>query len=156
METSQSDPQTMADTGFFRLPLELREEIYLSYLHVSNRPTPWMLYRHTRTDPSPQKSPLGSVSKQFREEMLEVLRRQRNFCYRISPKEATFDRLTLAHCRVLGKELPYTGNPHLKIEIYPPHPDRPIDIVHIWRRVHTLCNRISTTLVIENLSIHFM
>ena len=95
-------PRTFeASSCFFRLPLELRREVYLQYLMTTYNPPAWMIYKHTRIDQSPPKSPVVGVSKQFQEELTSVVRQQRNFCYRISSQEATFDGLALSCFRLL-------------------------------------------------------
>ena len=44
---------------------------------------------------------------------------------------------------------------NLTVEIYPPHPDCPIDMVHIWRRVQSFCDDLRSAPVIPGLSIYF-
>ena len=151
-----SGPLTKADGGFFQLPLELRQEIYFHYLRATSVPTLWMIYRHTRIDNSPRHSPLGAVSKQFRTEVVDVLEKQQNFCYRITSQEASFDKLAISCSRLFDRTLSYSAIPHLTVNIYPPHPDRPIDMSHIWKRVQRFCNDFGAAPIKRALSIHFM
>lgn len=145
-----------ADTSFFRLPLELRENIYVHHLITSFRPTPWMIYKHTYTDTSPPTTPFIGVNKQFYDELFDVLAHQQEFCYRVSSQEATFDGVALSCFRVLKHRRSYNEMKDLTIEIYPPHPDRPIDMVFIWNRVQSFCEDLRTASIIPSLSIHFM
>lgn len=78
-----------ANAVFFRFPLELRRNIYFQYLIAMYRPSPWMLYKHTRKDWSPFDPSLFRVNLQIQREMVDVTRQQRRFCYRISSQEAT-------------------------------------------------------------------
>lgn len=145
-----------ANAVFFRFPLELRRNIYFQYLIAMYRPSPWMLYKHTRKDWSPFDPSLFRVNLQIQREMVDVTRQQRRFCYRISSQEATFDGLALLCFRILDKTFRYEEIQHLTVEIYPPHPDRPIDMVHIWRRVQKFYEELRAAHVIPHLSISFM
>ena len=155
------DPEEMkimavTGSGLFRLPLEIRQEIYLIYLKTAYRPSPWMIYKHERHDRSPPRTPLGAVSKQFRREVLEVVERQRNFCYRVSSQESDFDGLARLYSRFFYRKLSFAEIPHLTIEIYPPHPDRPIDLEYIWKRVAGLCLELHAAPHLGDLTVCFM
>lgn len=45
---------------------------------------------------------------------------------------------------------------YLCVEIYPPHPDRAIDMVQIWRGAHNLVNDLRATPTIQSLDVCFV
>ena len=55
-----------------------------------------------------------------------------------------------------GKPPGYDHIAHLRLEIYPPHPERPIDMVRIWRQIQKLCSDLQQACCIPHLSIHYM
>ncbi|KAL9123457.1 MAG: hypothetical protein Q9217_007102, partial [Psora testacea] len=116
----------------------------------------WMIYRHTRVDQCPSQKPPVGVNTQFDKELCDVLRLQRNFCFRISSQGAGFDELALSCFRVLHRTLSHDEIPHLRVEIHPPHPDRPVDMVYIWRGVQKLCQDLRAASIIRSLEISFM
>lgn len=115
-----------------------------------------MIYRHTHTDGSREEIPSFGVNKQFNEELSYVLENQRKFCYRISSQEANFDGLALACFRILKRHRSFDEIQDLTVEIYPPHPDRPIDMLHIWKRVKKFYDDLRAASVIPRLSLHFI
>ena len=45
---------------------------------------------------------------------------------------------------------------HLRVEIYPQLPDRPTDMVHIWKYVQSICSDLQEASCVQRLSLHFM
>ena len=101
------------------------------------------------------KPALLAINKQIRDEILDFFRRHTTLTYRISWQESSFDEFTMSCCRVRGQKLSRSVE-HLRVEIHPPHPDRPTDMMHIWREIDLLRSAINRYWTPQRLSIIFM
>ncbi|MCJ1230817.1 hypothetical protein MMC12_007491 [Toensbergia leucococca] len=125
-----------------RLPLELRRIIYWQSIVVSRSPTPQVVHEsnlcaHWEDLPSP----LLRVNRQVRDEVFDILQK-RPFTMRVTSYGATFDMLGLS-CFIAQKQPKTCENlPFLWIEIWPPHPDRPIDMYRIWDHIRKLRDKL--------------
>lgn len=125
-------------SSLLRLPLEVRNRIYECTLKSSRRPPAAyvhqkLLSNHWKDKPSP----LLSVNKQVRAEMFDLLR-QSPFTMRITWQDSRFDALALSSFIVQQRRRGFDDIPHLVVEIWPPHPDRPIDTYWIYEHLRLL------------------
>lgn len=123
---------------FLLLPLELRFMIYEYSLTNSRKPAAEdvhekLLSKEWKDEPSP----LLTVNKQVRAEMFELLRKS-PFTMRITWQDKRFDALALSSFIVQQRRRGYDDIPHLVVEIWPPHPDRPIDTYCIYEHLRLL------------------
>ena len=100
-------------------------------------------------------SPLLGVSKRIRGEVLDCLQKC-PFTMRVTSYGATFDILGLS-CFIAQKHAKSYGDlPNLIIEIWPPHPDRPIEMYYILDHIRKLCDKLRAVLRIPKIIIWFM
>ena len=118
-------------------PAEIIHEQPLSTLRLVWRPT------------------LLAVSRQINDEISDLFRKQTTSTHRISWQEARFDGPSICSFRARDQK-PEHGMEHLRVEIYPPHEDRPMDMVHIWRGLEELRDALEYLWRPERLSILFM
>ena len=121
-----------------RLPLELRRRIYIHYLFDYRSPTPEVIYlgRQPLCSKDPP-SPLLLVSSQVHAEVLDTVQ-TKPISLRVTHQGIQFDSLAET-CFIAQKQSrDYASIPHLAITIWPPHPDRPMDLIAIWRHLRKL------------------
>ena len=141
MEPPRTTDQTQKAPKTFpllRLPLELRREIYIRYLFIYTSPTPEVIY--LRRKPLPSKdppSPLLLVSRQVHAEVLDTVRTE-PISLRVTHQGIHFDSLAETCFIAQKRSRDYASIPRLYITIWPPHPDRPIDLIAIWRHLRKL------------------
>ena len=100
-------------------------------------------------------SPLLGVSKRIRGEVFDMLQNC-PFTMRVTTYGATFDILGLS-CFIAQKHAKSYGDlPDLRIEIWPPHPDRPIEMYYIWNHIRKLRDELRAAPRIPKLIIWFM
>ena len=139
-----------------RLPLELKRMIYWRTIVDCRSPTPQEAHEsdfraHWRDVPSP----LLGVSKRIRGEVFDMLQNC-PFTMRVTSYGATFDILGLS-CFIAQKYAKSYGDlPDLRIEIWPPHPDRPIEMYYIWDHIRKLRDKLRAAPRIPKLIIWFM
>ena len=143
---------------FMRLPVEIRLQIYKEYLFERYRLLPAEIHEMILDPRHQNKRPaeILQVSKAINAEVKDLLQQETTFCLRICWQDATFDGFVRSCIQARGKRLDYEHIEHLKIEIYPPHIDRPIDMVCIWRHVQELCEDLQRASCLQHLSIQFM
>ena len=121
-----------------RLPLELRRQIYIRYLFIYRSPTPELIYLRPKTLPSKDPpSPLLLVSSQVRAEVLDTVQ-TKPISIRVTHQGIQFDSLAETCFIAHKRSRDYASIPRLFITIWPPHPDRPIDLIAIWRHLRKL------------------
>ena len=143
---------------FMRLPVEIRLQIYKEYLFERYRLLPVEIHEmnldpHHRNKCPPE---ILQVSKAINTEVKDLLQQETTFTLRICWQDATFDGFVRSCLQAKGKRLDYGHMAHLRIEIYPPHLNRPIDMVCIWRHVQKLCEDLQRASCLQHLSIQFM
>ena len=143
---------------FMRLPVELRLQIYKDYLAERYCLLPAEIHEMVLDPHHRNKCPaeILQVSKTINNEVKDLLQQETTFLLRICWQDATFDGFVKSCMQARGKRLDYEHIGHLKIEIYPPHIDRPIDMVYIWRHVQKLCEELQKASCLQHLSIQFM
>ena len=143
---------------FMRLPVEIRLMVYKEYLFERYRLLPAEIHEMILDPSHRNKCPaeILQVSKTIYTEVKDLLQQETTFCLRICWQDATFDGFVRSCIQARGKPLDYEHIKHLKIEIYPPHIDRPTDMVCIWRHVQKLCQDLQRASCLQNLSIQFM
>ena len=121
-----------------RLPLELRREIYIRYLFIYRSPTPEVIYLRRKPLPSHDSpSPLLLVSSQVHAEVLDTVK-TKPISLRVTHQGIQFDSLAETCFIAQKRSRDYASIPRLFITIWPPHPDRPIDLIAIWRHLRKL------------------
>ena len=121
-----------------RLPIELRREIYIRYLFIYRSPTPEVIYLRRNPLPSQDSSsPLLLVSRQVHAEVLDTVK-TKPISLRVTHQGIQFDSLAETCFIAQKRSRDYASIPHLFITIWPPHPDRPIDLIAIWRHLRQL------------------
>lgn len=149
ISTSNSLPyDTEARTSpLLRLPLELRRMIYSMSIHASRCPTPEEVHeRNFGAIWEDVPSPLLAVNKQVRDEVFGALQKTA-FTMRVTSYGASFDMLGLSCFIAQRRPKSYSGLPKLIIEIWPPHPDRPIEMYNIICHLKDLRNKLRATSV---------
>lgn len=137
MEATINDQNLNASEPFLlrRLPLELRRRIYQYNLMATRNPSPKAVYQnrisHRSRDPP---SPLLLVNSQVRAEVLDLVQIWPIFL-RVTHQGIQFG--SMAETCFIARQIPrdYGSIPHLAVEIWPPHPDRPTDVLDIWRHL---------------------
>lgn len=144
--------------GFLTLPSELRLQVYDGYLSECSRPDARAIHEDVlRSKHGDSTLPLLLVSKQVSGEVLDVLRKRKEYVYRITWHDAGFDSLAtscLQACNIRRDD--FASIPHLMIEIYPPHPDRPTDMLHTIRSIQGLCKALRAIERLHHVSIAFI
>ena len=141
-----------------RLPIEVRLRVYKDYLIDRYSPSPTEVHEMV-LDPDywTKSSPaILQVSKMVNAEVGDLLQHETTFNIRICWQDATFDGFAISCFQAKGKRQNYDQVAHLRLEIYPPHPHRPIDMVRIWRHTQKVCSDLQEACGIPHLSIHFM
>ena len=125
--------------GFLCLPLELRQQIY--DLYFDNSPSASILH----------------VNRQIHDELIEFVRKfQRTFSVNIRGKEHEFDAFS-QWCFKIKAHLPeFIEMKHLILNIFPPDPDKPIDMWHIWYHLQKLCVKLVADQPIPQLTVRFI
>ena len=156
--SSHPDQGSMQPCPFMRLPVELRLQIYKEFLFERYRLSPAEIHEMILDPRHRNKCPpeILQVSKAINTEVKDLLQQETTFCLRICWQDATFDGFVRSCMQARGKRLDYEHIGHLKIAIYPPHVDRPMDMVHIWRQVKKLCEDLQRVSCLQHLSVHFM
>lgn len=150
-------PSITGCSTFLALPLELRQQIYDEYFAECSRLDEEI---HENFGPRAYPNftiPLLLVNTQVYEEVLNFLRRRKQYVYRIMWREACLDGLAISCIRARKIQYDDYGNiPHLTIEIYPPHPDRPSDMMNILRSIKELCKTLRAIDRLQHISIVFI
>ena len=143
---------------FMFLPVELRIKVYEIYLTDRYTLSPTEIHemvldsRH-RTKSSAE---MLRVSKTLNAEVRDLLQQEKTITLRICWQDATLDGFAMSCLQSRGMRRDYDHIAHLRVEIYPRHPDRPTDMVHIWRYVQTLCSDLKEASCVQKLTLHFM
>ena len=155
---SRLDEASMQPFPFMRLPVELRLQVYKEYLSERYRLLPEEIHEMVLDPRHRNKRPaeILQVNKAINTEVKNLLQHETTFCLRICWQDATFDGYVRSCIQARGKRLDYEHVGHLRIEIYPPHEDRPVDMVYIWTYVQRLCEDLQKASCLRHLSIRFM
>ena len=141
MEPPKTADQTQKAPKSFpllRLPLELRCQIYIRYLFIYRSPTPEVIYlRRKPLSSKDSPSPLLLVNSQVRAEVLDVVQTI-PISIRVTHQGIQFDSLAETCFIAQKRSRDYASIPRLFITIWPPLPDRPIDVIAIWRNLRKL------------------
>ena len=130
-----------------RLPLELRRKVYTESILASRSPNSGDVYhRNLRAIWEDLPSPLLRVNKQIRNEVFDVLQGD-TFTLRVTSYGASFDMLGLSSFIAQQRPKSYGALPELWIEIWPPHPDRPIEMYNINYYLRNLRDELRATQV---------
>lgn len=140
---------------FFCLPLCVRYLIYEFSLLNSRKPSAHYVHEKLLSNVWKDKpSPLLTINKQIRAEMFDLLRHS-PFTMRITWQDKRFDALALSSFIVQQRQN-YHDIPHLTVEIWPPHPDRPIDAYWIYEHLRLLREDLRTIPRIPKLDLVFL
>lgn len=137
------------------LPLEIRRQIYIYSLFSSQNPSAETIYlSQLPVDWRDQVSPLLLVNGQVRGEVIELVQTY-PITLRVTHHGAHFDGL--AETCFIAQQRPrdYSKISHLCVDIWPPHLDRPVDIVHIWRHLRKLRTKLRDMPLLEQVSFFF-
>lgn len=138
------------------LPVQVRLNIYEEYFENQCHPPAEIVHEEPLSTVRLYWQPaLLTVNKQINSEILDLFRMHKTFTYRISWQESIFDQFSM--CCFCAQDLnSQRGMKHLRVEIYPPHRDRPMDYVHILRSAEGVRNTIASFWKPQHLSIVFM
>lgn len=152
-----NDASVTLCSKFLALPLELRQQVYEEYFAECSRLEEEI---HENVHPREYTNftlPLLLVSNQISEEVLNCLRRRKQFLYRVTWQQACLDGLAISCIRARKIKCDdYASIPQLRIEIYAPHPDRPSDMSDILRRLMELCEDLRAVNRLQHISIVFI
>lgn len=142
----------MTSFPFLDLPLELRREVYSHQLQLSSPLFAFEAHEQAKLD-----IPILRFSKQIYGEVLDMLKYQTTFHLRISWQGVTLNGLLLRDIKSHPTGLDDSDRiPKMRIQIYPPHPKQPMDMVHIWRHTQKLCNEFDRLSHLEHVSLEFI
>lgn len=143
------------DSSFLFLPVELRLEIYKYSIIDSRRPRAEDVHNNLLSAIwEDRPSPLLGMNKQIRAEVCDLLQRS-PFTMRITWEDKKFDGLALSSF-IAQRRKGYEDIPHLVVEIWPPHPDRPCDFSHIWEHLRELRDDLKAVPRIARLDLLFL
>ena len=151
------DSSPTSRLGFHSLPPELRLQVYDNYFSSYSRPDAKEVYEEILTCHYKHSTlPLLLVSKQVSEEVLDLLRKRKQYVFRITRQNWGFDDLALSclQARKIKRD-DYANIPHLRFEIYPPHPYRGTGMMHILHCIQDLCRQFSAIYRLHHVSIVF-
>jgi len=155
-KTTDQNPKASAPLSLLRLPLELRRNIYRFNLLSSRDLSAETIYL-TRL-PNEWKDPPSSLLLVNRQIRIEVLDMVRNYpiSLRITHQGTHFDRLAETCFIAQRCSKNYAKISHLLINIWPPHPDRPTDVIDIWRQLRKLRKEFRDIPQLQHVSFHFV
>ena len=162
-DTDIESPSPLLDVDkppfpFMFLPVELRIQIYKIYLTDRYTLSPSEIHemvldsRH-RTKSSAE---ILRVSRKVNAEVRDLLQQEKTITLRICWQDATLDGLAMSCLQSRGMRRAYDHIAHLRVEIYPRHPDRPTDMICLWKYVQSLCSDLKEASCVQRLSLHFM
>ena len=138
-----------------RLPLEIRRKIYEFGLFNSQSPSAEYTYLNRLAinyrDPP---SPLLQVNGQIRDEVIELIQTY-PITLRVTHHGPHFDSLAETCFIAQRRSRDYDTISHLIIEIWPPHPNRPVDMIHIWRHLRQLRTTLRHMPLLKQVSFFF-
>ena len=141
----------------FDLPLELRCRIYEHHLEDLCLLSPHLVYdAFLKQNPVEAGSPLLRTTMQLSTEISEFLRSTCHFTYRITCKGLEYDTWAKACFHARGARLDFGKMQHLRLKIWPPHVDRPYDMLLIWRSCQTLCNHLREVPRLQRFTVIFL
>lgn len=138
-----------------RLPLEIRRRIYEFSLFNSQSPSANSIYLsrlpvNWRDPPSP----LLLVNGQVRDEVIELVQTY-PITLRVTHQGPHFDGLAETCFIAQRRPRDYSKISHLVIEIWPPHPDRPVDMIRILRHLRQLRTELRNMALLKQVSLFF-
>lgn len=150
-----SNDTTSIQSPLLRLPFELRRIIYRRSIADSRSPSPEEVHENNlRAIWEDLPSPLFRVNKQVRGEVFDLLQKA-GFTLRVTCHGANFDALALSCFIAQQRPKSYGDLPVLRVEIWPPHPDRPVDIFYIWDHLRKLRDDLRAAARIPKLVVWF-
>ncbi|KAL9634665.1 MAG: hypothetical protein Q9204_002899 [Flavoplaca sp. TL-2023a] len=148
--------------GIMRLPLELRRMIYRRVFSFTFTKRQDRGVRDIVYSENPQEGwidrpfPLFHINKQIHAEICDFLP-PIPACIRITGRGMGFDILGLASAAAQGfhdhKDLGKLS--HIMLKIWPPHRDRPVEMLYIWNHVRRLRDMLQKCERIQKLTIRF-
>ena len=138
-----------------RLPLEIRRKIYRFSLFNSQSPSAESIYLsrlpiNWRDPPSP----LLRVNCQIRDELIELVQTY-PIILRVTHQGPHFDGLAETCFIAQRRPRDYSAISHLVIEIWPPYPDRPVDMIHTWRHLRQFRTELRNMSQLKQVSFFF-
>ena len=132
--------------------------VYNEYFSSSSRPDTKVIYQDILPCHDKHSTlPLLLVTKQVSGEVLDILRKREQFVYRVTWWGHGFDDLALSCLRARKMKCDdYAHIPHLRIEVYAPHPDRSRAMINIFSYAKALCKRLSVVDKLHHVSIVFV
>ncbi|KAG8528616.1 uncharacterized protein KY384_006303 [Bacidia gigantensis] len=130
-------------SSFLGLPLEMRHCIYLYHLRtVLSLSSEALYFSQDSRELRPKLTPLIHVNTQIRDEVLEMLKADGLIELYITPRGTRFSGVTLTTLVANNLKIEFSMITTLRVVIWPPHPDRPADIVGIWRELRQLRSKL--------------
>ena len=137
------------------LPLELRRQIYrYSLLSTQNPSTKTIYLNRMPINWRDHPSPLLLVNGQVRDEVIELVQTY-PISLRVTHQGVHFDGLAETCFIAQQRSRDYSRISHLCVHIWPPHLDRPIDILHIWRHLRKLRTELRNMPLLKEVSFFF-
>lgn len=157
MKATISDQNLKASEPFplRQLPLELRRQIYQHNLMATRNPSPKAIYLGKVPDGSRDPpSPLLLVNSQIRTEVLDLIQTWAIFL-RVTHQGIQFGSMAETCFIAQQCSRDYGSIPHLVVEIWPPHPDRPTDAIDTWRHLRKLPAELRAVPLLQRISFLF-
>ena len=159
LDTADIVEPSLSVLPFMRLPLELRQMIYQEALPKPRRqPTHHdiqaVYFENMRDVWKDQPSPFLFLNKQIHAEFSDTLKNS-EVCLNVTGQGITLDEAGLSASIALNACGNLEKIPHLRGDIWPPHPDRPVEILYIWTDLQRLRNKILSCSQIQRLTLTF-
>ena len=139
-----------------KLPLELRRMNYQYSVHICRLPNPKYFSEDAPcTTWKDLPSSLLYVNRQIRLELCDVLAKSA-FPIRITTSGAHFDAMALTGFIAQRHRKSYSGLTCLVLDIWPPHPDRTVEMYYIWKHLENIRNELKAASPMPKLAIRFL
>ncbi|KAL8719143.1 MAG: hypothetical protein Q9181_008097 [Wetmoreana brouardii] len=157
---TRSVGQVSQQCPFMKLPLELRRMIYHYSLQAYNPakhhcPPAFVraVYQGDRRVDQPL--PLHLVNKQIFDESHEFMQRL-PVILRITGGGIAFNSVGLSACIAQGICGDLSKISDLYVDVWPPHPDRPIEMLYIWQHFRDLRDRLKQYAKLRKINFRFL
>lgn len=151
-----SSPICLRQAAFFRLPLEIRQKIYAHCLNHTMSPSPERIYLNEGLITSLPPASLYFVNRQIHLELRAAFAKKKEpLVLHVTPQGA-FNSSFSETAILAGRSRDLTQASKVVIFIWPPHPDRPVDIFELWRSAREIQRQlIQAAAPFETLWLHF-
>ena len=154
-DLAATSTQNFTLPAFFRLSLELRHMIYSRVFSYTRKPKFNEVYiSEGPARPMQRPIPLYFVNRQIQGE-IEALLVRKPLGLIITHEDVCFDSIAETSFSAGLQFRDLSRAPSLCIDIWPPHPDRPVDVFNIWRLMRDVRKQLMRARHLQSLTIRF-